>query len=165
MCKKYRGIVLAHLFIRALLVLMRVAVLESVFCKYWLPWCLMVIECFWVFRVACCDNVSWILYLHLHIPGSMCVVLCCSVAMVVWYPSAGWSTTDLFMPNVGVSSASACRRIPHHHSHTATQHQHTSNQVCGGADTIFRRHYHNMLHKTLNHHKTPRQPILAKHTL
>ena len=29
MCKKYRGIVLAHLFIRALLVLMRVAVLES----------------------------------------------------------------------------------------------------------------------------------------
>ena len=29
-CKKYRGIVLAPLFIRALLVLMRVAVLESV---------------------------------------------------------------------------------------------------------------------------------------
>jgi len=45
-CKKYRGIVLAHLFIRVLLVLMCVAVLESVFRKYWLPWCLMVIECF-----------------------------------------------------------------------------------------------------------------------
>ena len=29
-CKKYRGIVLARLFIRVLLVLMRVAVLESV---------------------------------------------------------------------------------------------------------------------------------------
>jgi len=33
-CKKYRGIVLARLFIRALLVLMRVALLESVFRKY-----------------------------------------------------------------------------------------------------------------------------------
>ena len=29
-----------------------------------------------------------------------------------------------------VSSASDCIRIPHHHSHTATEHQHTSNQVC-----------------------------------
>jgi len=45
-CKKYGGIVLARLFIRALLVLMRVTVLESVFRKYWLPWCLMAIECF-----------------------------------------------------------------------------------------------------------------------
>jgi len=43
-CKKYRGIVLARLFIRALLVLMRGAVLEGVFRNYWLPWCLMVIE-------------------------------------------------------------------------------------------------------------------------
>jgi len=42
-CKNYRGIVLARLFIRALLVLMRVAVLERVFRKYRLPWCLMVI--------------------------------------------------------------------------------------------------------------------------
>jgi len=48
-CKKYRGSVLARLVIRALLVLMCVAVLESVFRKYWLPWCLMVIECFLVF--------------------------------------------------------------------------------------------------------------------
>ena len=47
---------LARLFIRALLVLMLVAVLESVFRNYWLPWCLMVIECF--LRVACCDNVK-----------------------------------------------------------------------------------------------------------
>ena len=30
----------------------------------------MVIECF---CVACCDNVSQILYLHFHIPGSVCV--------------------------------------------------------------------------------------------
>jgi len=37
-CKKYRGIVLARLFIKAFVVLMRVAVLESVFHKYWLPW-------------------------------------------------------------------------------------------------------------------------------
>jgi len=69
------------------------------------------------------------------------------------------------IPHEQVSSASACIRIPHHHSHTATEHQHTSNQVCGSAHTIFRRNYHNMLHKTVNHYKTPWQPILAKHTL
>ena len=33
--------------------------------------------------------------------------------VVVWYPYAGWSTTGLF-------SASACIRIPHHHSQTTT---------------------------------------------
>ena len=43
-CRKYRCIVLACLFIRTLLVLMRVAVLESAFRKYLLPWRLMVIE-------------------------------------------------------------------------------------------------------------------------
>jgi len=69
------------------------------------------------------------------------------------------------IPHEQVSSASGCIRIPHHNSHTATEHQHTSNQVCGSAHTIFRRHYHNMLHKTVNHYKTPWQPILAKHTL
>jgi len=48
-----------------------------------------------------------------------CVLeLRCGMAVVVWYPYAGWGT-----------SASTCIRIPHHHSHTTTQHQHTSNQI------------------------------------
>ena len=47
---------------------------------------------------------SWV------VSGSMCVgvTLQCGYGGVVWYPYAGWS------------SASACIRIPHRHSHTAT---------------------------------------------
>jgi len=45
-CKKYRGIVLARLFIRALLVLMCMAVLESVFLQVLAAVVSMVIECF-----------------------------------------------------------------------------------------------------------------------
>jgi len=37
------------------------------------------------------------------------LVLCCGLAVVVWYLHAGWGT-----------SASACIRIPHHHSQTTT---------------------------------------------
>jgi len=44
------------------------------------------------------------------------LVIRCGLAVVVWYPYAGWGT-----------SASACIRIPHHHSQTTTYHQHTSN--------------------------------------
>jgi len=62
------------------------------------------------------------------------------------------------IPHEQVSSASDCIKTPHHHSHTETERQHTPNQVCGSADTILWRHYHNMLHNTLNHHKTPCQP-------
>ena len=39
-------------------------------------------------------------------------------------------TPNLRIPHEQVSSASDCIRTPHHHSHTATEHQHTSNQVC-----------------------------------
>jgi len=47
-----------------------------------------------------------------------CVLLLrCGLAVVVWYPYAGWGT-----------SASTYIWIPHHHSHTTTWHQHTSNQ-------------------------------------
>jgi len=49
---------------------MHVAVLESVFHKYWLPWCLMVIECFVQHIVM---SPEYCTYLHFHIPGSMCV--------------------------------------------------------------------------------------------
>ena len=82
------------------------------------------------------------------------------------------------IPHEQVSSASACIwiphhhshtgiRIPHHHSHTAMEHQHTSNQVCGSAGTIFRRHYHNMLHRTLitiRHHGSQYLPNTLSNT-
>ena len=69
------------------------------------------------------------------------------------------------IPHQQVSSASDCIKTPHRHSHTETERQHTPNQVCGSADTIFLRHYHNMLHNTLYHHKTPCQPYYRNHTL
>ena len=69
------------------------------------------------------------------------------------------------IPHEQVSSASECIKTPHHHSHTETERQHTPNQVCGSADTIFWRHYHNMLHNTLHHHKTQCQPYYRNHTL
>jgi len=44
------------------------------------------------------------------------------------------------IPQQQVSSASDCIKTPHRHSHTETERQHTPNQLCGSADTIFWRH-------------------------
>jgi len=54
------------------------------------------------------------LFHGLYCSGSMCV------GVTLWF---GWGGVASVC-----SSASACIRIPHHHSQTTTQHQHTSNQ-------------------------------------
>ena len=74
-------------------------------------------------------------------------------------PCSKWPLTpNPLIPHEQVSSASDCIKTPHCHSHTETERQHTPNQVRGSADTILWRHYHNMPHNTLYHHKTPCQP-------
>ena len=51
-----------------------------------------------------CSIISWVILSWFDV-----LELHCGMAVVVWYPYAGWGT-----------SASTCIRIPHHHSHTTT---------------------------------------------
>ena len=56
------------------------------------------------------------LFHGLYYSGSMCA------GVALWYGCG--DVVSVYR----LSSASSCIRIPHHHSHTTTQHQHTSNQ-------------------------------------